>query len=501
MTEPNESPSRWPASPVLLEVNTLPWLREQAHEHGVPMDLAALPPAAWDALVTPGIDAVWLMGAWERSPAGRAIALEDPTVMRECREALPDMTGDDFVGSAYCIRSYTPEALLGGESGLRAAREALAARGIRLILDFVPNHVAIDHRWATESPDLLLRATQDDLAAAPGDFHNTPGGIFACGKDPNFPPWRDTLQVNAFALGARKAAVAELERIAGYCDGVRCDMAMLLLSDVFASTWGARAGQPPAAEFWPEVIGAVRDSHPGFVFVAEAYWGTQSQLQEHGFNFCYDKLLYDRLRSASALPIREHLTAPVEYQSRLVRFVENHDEKRVPVAFGAGRDRAGAVAALTLPGARMLYEGQSSGRTTRLPVFLTRRPADRPSEDVRAFYQRLSAALAHPAVGPGEWRMLDTQGWPDNRSNENLLAWSWELGDSRLLVVVNYSGVKSQGRVAFPWPGSTTAERQLRDLLSGETYWRATAELQEQGLFVDLEPWQSHVLDATPALP
>jgi hypothetical protein len=497
VTETFPASPRWPGSPLIHEIDTLPWLRDVSERHAVASDLAALPEEAWDEIALPGVDAVWFMGAWERSDAGLAVAKGDPRVMDEIRSALPDATDEDLVGSAYCVRSYTIDRRLGGDAGLAAARSALARRGVRIILDFVSNHVGIDHAWCRERPELLVQGTAALKAERPFDFHEIGGTTFAHGRDPHFYPWRDTLQVNAFAPGARAAAIEQLRAIAALCDGVRCDMAMLLLSEVFAGTWGELAGERPAGEFWADVIAAVRETNPGFVFIAEAYWDTQAALNGLGFNFCYDKRFYDRLREGSAQRIRDHLAAPYEHQSRLLRFIENHDEERAPLAFGPGRERAAAVAGLTVPGARMLFEGQAAGRTVRLPVFLVRRPHEERDTGLQEFYSRLLPAVSHPAIGRGTWEQLPTRGWPDNRSNEHLLTWKWENGEYRLLVVVNYSGASAQGRVAFPWPGVSNAQRQLHDLLSGETYWRSTAELDEEGLFVDLPPWGAHVLDCT----
>jgi hypothetical protein len=357
--------------------------------------------------------------------------------------------------------------------------------------------VAIDHAWAGERPDLLVQGTPALLEERPFDFRRAGGSIFAHGRDPHFYPWRDTFQVNAFAPGAVEASVEALKGIASQCDGVRCDMAMLLLSDIFLGTWGELAGARPETEFWTGVIDGVRRESPGFVFIAEAYWDTQPALNGLGFNFCYDKRLYDVLRDSSPGAIRDHLASPFEHQARLLRFIENHDEQRAVVAFGRERSKAAAVATLTLPGARMLYEGQAEGRQVRLPVFLVRRPHEEPDEGLQRFYDRLLAAVSHPAIGRGSWWQLATQGWPDNTTNQNLLTWAWENGEYRLLVAINYSGAPAQGRVTFPWPGVSNAERQLHDLLSGEIYWRSTAELDEKGLFVDLPPWSAHILDCT----
>ena len=197
-----------------------------------------MPAEEWDAIRQLGFDAVWLMGVWERSPAGIAIALENDGLTASFRRALPDFRTDDVVGSPYCIRSYTVDAHLGGPAGLAAARAALAERGMSLILDFVPNHVAPDHAWIETHPEYFVRGSEDDLARDPASYVRAGESVLARGRDPFFPAWPDVVQLNAFSPDQRTAAIETLKSIAAQSDGVRCDMAMLMMSDTFARTWG-----------------------------------------------------------------------------------------------------------------------------------------------------------------------------------------------------------------------------------------------------------------------
>src|SRR6516162_7216465 len=66
--------------------------------------------------------------------------------------------------------------------------------------------------------------------------------IFAYGRDPNFPGWPDTLQLNYANPELQAARIDELVAIGGKCDGVRCDMAMLLLPEIFRRAWGLTPG-------------------------------------------------------------------------------------------------------------------------------------------------------------------------------------------------------------------------------------------------------------------
>ncbi|WP_030611307.1 alpha-amylase [Streptomyces sclerotialus] len=491
--------SRLPAQPVIHEINTHVWLREVQQRVGRAVGLDGVPKDAWDRITPHGIDAVWLMGVWERSDVGRDIALRDPALRRSFAEALPDVRDDDIAGSPYCVRRYTVDAALGGPAGLASARTELAGRGIGLLLDYVPNHVAPDSPLLSEHPEYFVRGTADDLRRDPAAYLASGGHVFARGRDPFFPPWPDVVQLNAFRPGTREATADTLTRIGGMCDGVRCDMAMLMMNDVFARTWGHRAGPPPDTEFWPAVLTSVRRQRPDMTFIAEAYWDLEWDLQQQGFDHCYDKRLYDRLLHERAVSVFRHLQADVSYQRRLVRFLENHDEPRAASVLDAAEERAAAVAIATLPGATLWHEGQFTGRRTRLPVFLTRRPHEPPDAGLRAFHERLLAAVHRSGMRTGHWELLRSEGWPDNPTHHDLLAWGWRGTAGTFLIVVNLSAHGSQARIRLPWPDLGRTTCRLTDLLDGTRYERPGSELTGPGLFVDLPAWHTHVFALEPA--
>ncbi len=485
----------WPAHPVIYELNTAAWLHDVSTRAGSAIALADVPAAEWDAVTPDGVDAVWLMGVWERSPAGVALALDSPEQVASFHAVLPDLTDADLIGSAYCIRRYEVDPRFGGRSGLAAARAALTERGVRLLVDFVPNHVAPDHPWLTEHPEYFVRGTAEDLAQDPAAYLAVGDAVIARGRDPYFPPWSDVAQLNAFAPGLRRAAAETLIDIGRQADGVRCDMAMLLRNAVFTGTWGERVGPPPPQEYWTEVIDQVRASHPSFLFAAEAYWDMEWDLQQLGFDHCYDKRLYDRLVGEGPASVRGHLGADLDYQQRLVRFLENHDEPRAAATFAPAEERAAAVAVATLPGATLWHEGQFEGWRTRLPVFLSRRPTEPVDVDLRAFHLRLLAVAAR--VRRGGWQLCSATGWPGDQSCEQLLAWSWSDDDHRSLVVVNLADAPAAALVHPPWDDLDGRVWSVDDLLSGAHFERDGSETARHGLFVWLPPWGCHVLGWT----
>ncbi len=489
--------STWPRYPTVYEINTWVWLSALSTEAGKPVDLGSVSAAEWDAIAAWGFDAVWLMGVWERSPAGTAVANRNTNLLADFRRALSDFRSEDNVGSPYCVRRYVADQHLGGPEGVACARRELAKRGMRLILDFVPNHVAPDHPWVSEHAEYFIQGTADDVRHDPESYIEVNRTVFACGKDPYFPAWADVLQLNAFQPGLRQAVVETLSDIARQCDGVRCDMAMLLMSSVFERTWGSRAGPRPATEYWVDIIPAIKQAHPGFLFIAEAYWDLEWELQQQGFDFCYDKRLYDRLEHDNAERVRLHLCADLAYQEKLLRFIENHDEPRAATAFPPAKERAAAVTTSTLPGARLFHEGQFEGRKVRLPVFLRRRPEEPVDKELQEFYSKLLAAIDTPVFRSGEWKLCDRTGWPDNATFENVVAWSWNGEGDRYMIVVNLSDGAAQARVKIPWNDLKGNQWRLTDLLSDATYERDGDEMVSSGLYVDLQPWGYHFLRLT----
>ena len=484
----------WNKNPIIYEINTWVWLHELGQKYMKPLTLAAVPQKEWDSIADLKIDAVWLMGVWERSQAGVSHVLTRKDLLDEFRRALPDYKPEDVVGSPYCVRRYVVDEHFGGPEGLAVARRMLAEKGIRLILDFVPNHLASDHPWVFEHPEFFIQGDADDLNMYPGSFHEVNGKVFACGRDPYFPPWQDVLQLNAFHPGLREEVIRTVSGIAGQCDGIRCDMAMLVLNDIFKWTWGFRAGSRPTAEYWHEVIEAVRNKYPGCLFMAEAYCDLEWTIQQQGFDLCYDKRLYDRLAYDNAEGVRLHLSSDLSYQDKLVRFIENHDEPRAASIFSPEKERAAAMAIATLPGAKLLHEGQLEGRKIKVPVQLRRRPVEMTDTELQAFYHKLLEAVKKEELSNGEWRLCERSGWPDNQSYLNLVAWGWRDSQNRFLIIVNLSDANAQGLVMMPWNEMRGRVWKLIDIMSGDVYERSGDEMIDPGLYVELDAWGFHFL-------
>src|SRR5262245_60501159 len=373
------------AAPSLYQINTRVWLTELSRGLGRPATLDDVPDAELDRVARVGFDWVWLLSVWRTGLAGQRVSRENQEWRQEFERTLPDLREEDIAGSGFAITGYTVHPALGGDAALARLRERLRARGLRLMLDFVPNHTALDHPWVADHAEYYVAGTEADLARAPQNYirvqRTRASLVLAHGRDPYFAGWPDTLQLDYGNPATQEAMIGELSRIAGQCDGVRCDMAMLVLPDVFERTWGRRAPL-----FWPEATRRVRERVPGFLFMAEVYWDLEWTLQQQGFDYAYDKRLYDRLREQHARPVREHFLAGRDYQDKLARFLENHDEPRAAAVFAPEVHEAAAVITFLSPGLRFFHEGQFSGRKTRISPHLGRRPDEPVDAELGKFY-------------------------------------------------------------------------------------------------------------------
>ena len=489
---------REPLYPSLYQINTRVWLTQLSRELGRPATLDDIRDADLDLLAEKGFDWIWFLSVWQTGLAGQRVSRQNLEWRREFEETLPDLREEDIPGSGFAITGYTVHQALGGDSALARLRERLRRRGLRLLLDFVPNHTGLDHPWVEDHPEYYVPGTESDLARAPANYtrvHRKQGDVvLAHGRDPYFPGWPDALQLNYGNPATQEAMIGELERIAGQCDAVRCDMAMLVLPEVFERTWGIRAGL-----FWPKAIERVKKKAPGFRFMAEVYWDLEWTMQQQGFDYTYDKRLYDRLRDGHARPVREHLYAGLDFQNKLVRFLENHDEPRAAATFSPEVHRAAAVITFLSPGLRFFHQGQFEGRKKRISPHLSRAPEEPVIQELNQFYGRLLAVMRQPAVRQGQWQLLEClPAWEGNWTWDCFLAFAWQgPAEGRLLVTVNYASNQSQCYVRLPFGDLGGGNWRLDDLIGNATYRRGGADLQARGLYLDEPPWKASVFSLT----
>lgn len=353
-----------------------------------------------ERLAALGFDALWLMGVWEISSGATRIS---------------KIISEDFQGSPYAIPNYEINSALGGKKGFKALVERAHRANLRVIVDFVSNHLALDTPWLKKHPEFFIRSNPAVREQHTGEFFlHKSGEVIAYGRDPYFPPWHDTAQLDYTSAKLRKRMIRVLKQISEFADGVRCDMAMLVLRDYIRRQWYPLASddwfdrQMPR-EFWLEAINEVKAAQPDFSFIAESYWDKEPQLLELGFNLVYEKKLYDALVARDAAAVLSRLSRSPQAMQHSLYFIENHDEPRAASVFSEAANLASAALLLSLPGSTLLYDGQMAGRQEKLPVQRLRPLTEEvDNERLQAAYTALLQATRDAVFQSDEYQLFDT---------------------------------------------------------------------------------------------
>ena len=377
-----------PLYPALYQINTRVWLTERSRALGRPATLDDIPDAELDRLAQMGFDWVWLLSVWRTGAAGQRASRANPEWRHEFEATLPDLREEDIAGSGFAITGYTVHPSLGGDVALARLRERLRQRGLRLMLDFVPNHTAMDHPWVEDHPEYFVPGTEVDLARAPQNYtwvQRTQGHrLLAHGRDPYFDGWPDTLQLDYSNAATQEAMLGELLKISGQCDGVRCDMAMLVLPDVFERTWGRRA--PP---FWPKATQRVRERVPGLLLHGRGLLGPRvDDARSRGST----TPTTSASTTASARATRGRSASTCTPGSTTRR--SSPGSWRTTTSPGPPRPSRPACtrpppsSRTCHPGLRFFHQGQFEGRRKRISPHLVRAPVEPVDEPLGRFYER-----------------------------------------------------------------------------------------------------------------
>ena len=499
-----------PKHPKIYEINTRCWINALSRKLGRRVTLATVPQGFWEDLKALGMDLIWLMGVWLPSAGSVEIARAHPELKRHYSEVLPDWTPEDVVGSPYAVAGYSVNPSLGTDEDLMRLRENLGREGLGLILDFVPNHTAVDHPWVAAHPERYVHWESElELNLSEGFLVHCEDGRarwVAHGRDPYFAPWTDTAQLCAICPETRNAVAGELLRLARYCDGLRCDMAMLLLNSIFSRTWGGwmeHTGRSmPDPEFWTKVLKPLKGAHPEFILIAEAYWGMEPDLLDLGFDYAYDKAGYDLLRRSDMMAFKQGISHEGARNTRMVRFLENHDEERMAAAFPLEGRRSAAIIHATAPGLRLFQHGQLEGLQKKVPVQLGRAPDEPVDGPYRTFYRKLLKLTGEPLFRGGRWSGLPVkEAFEGDEGYRPIVAFAYSWKNARAVIAVNHGPTDASGYLVFPegywgdWP-----EIRLLDRLSEPeaVYVRERAELEAIGLYVKLGPYGFHFFTTSP---
>ncbi len=483
-------------NPKIYEINFRVWIKKFSDNSTI----SNIPLNYFQMLRAKGINIVWLMGVWGTCPSVIEKCCFEVGLIQNYNQALHDWKKEDIIGSPYSINQYEVNPDFGSWEDLKAFKENLNEIGLKLVLDFVPNHFSCDSILVKTNPEYFLQADEeiyknDTHTYFISEYH--PDKFFAHGRDPLFPAWSDTIQINHFNESAREYLTNTLIRLTEVCDGVRCDMAMLQLNNVFKNTWLGVINkfeiQKPKEEFWKYAISKVRNIRKDFLFIAEAYWDLEWDLQQLGFDYTYDKRLLDRLSLHDLIGVKNHLKAEIQFQLKSVRFIENHDEKRAVAKFGKQASMAAAVLMSTIPGMKLYYDGQFEGKKIKLPVQIGKEPVEKESKTIIDFYNKILEITKDKIFNEGNFRQLDAiQSSPNNFKNENMFIFLWQLKNEYKLVVINYSENTSQCRIKLDLE-TTQNEIIFEDVFNNMKFIRSVSEIKNPGLYVELKSYGSHI--------
>ena len=468
--------------PVLYEISTRPWLYELSQKYGRSISrFRDIPLEEYDSLADKGIDTIWMMGVWQLGDYGLNIDKK-----ADYSSVLPGYTQDDIIGSPYAITEYVVNKQLGVDEDLSWLRNQLHARGLKLVLDFVPNHSACDAPTVEKHPEYYVRGPQSTSYDSKYYMDN---GV-AHGKDPYFDPWPDTAQWNYFEPKTREFMKNNLMKILSYADGVRCDMAHLDLNDVFKKTWAKELSawgySVPSTEFWKDVIDEAKKVYPKAIFMAEVYEDWQMQkLQECGFDYYYDKAFLDKCeRGPNDVNDYIHYHS-LEFFDHAAHFVENHDEARAVHNMGSvpRADAAGAMAA-TLPGLIFFNHGQFDGLKNKLDVHLRRSAPEEKSATAQQFYRKLLKILKNDAFKSNNIYYV----YNINGDNAQKFVGVIRKGTDSFLVVTNYSDKNACANVPI-YDIKGNGNIKVFEMMSQVEYQRDAETVRTSGLTVCLDAY------------
>jgi hypothetical protein len=484
----------------MYEISARPWLYSLSLKHGRNISrLVDIPTEELSALKQKGVEMVWLMGVWRLGAYGLNFDRTDAGLLAAYRSVLPDFTQADIIGSPYAITEYTVNPELGSVADLAALRARLNSMGLKLMLDFVPNHSAVDASQVSSNPDFYVRIPRGTQPPYDPNAY-LPSGI-AYGSD-GYGHWKDTAQYNYWNLDTRAARTKELLTVASVADAIRCDMAFLAVNDLFEKNWGSHVTSwgfsRPSTEFWSEAIPTVKRAYPHVLFLAEVYSPWERPLQAQGFDYTYDKLLYDIISANNLDNLRGYISsASVPYLTASAHFVANHDEERAAAHFGGwAQANAAALIMYTLPGMHFYWMGDFEGYKAKLDVHLRRERSEPVHEPTEQFYARLLPIVTSDVFKKGTWTYLSVGG---SGTSWRLMAWRWEYNDGKSiqkrLCVINYSDAEGVGSVVVSnavAPGGTD-DLTITELLSGQSYVRSASQMRTSGLLVIIPAWYAQI--------
>ena len=410
----------------LYQINIRNFLKEQKV-----VNILQIPIAFWESLEINGIDSIWLMGVWQICLASKEKAELQTYDLDELK-----YTKNDIVGSCFAIEDYIFDVNIGNSQDFLRLKQILNNLGIKLILDFIPNHFGMSSSLIFDYPEIFLES-QELVVGSSFEFMTKFGKkYFYHGKDPHFDSWNDTVQIDYSKKATHDFMTKKLENVAKYCDGVRCDMTMLVLPEVFSKTWNIDFDEENIKNtcFWQEVVPVMKKQKAeigeDFIFLAEVYWDLEKAMLDFGFDFVYNKKLLDNLKKKQYQEVINSIQLP-----NGILFLENHDEDRSSKIFDNNILKLCFVLLCFCPNLQFFQHGQWQLQTIRVPiqVCIPEISPQQVNNKTRVFYDKILQYTAKNIL-------LDNFVYVLSQLEERLIAITWQnqVSKTKIVLVINF---------------------------------------------------------------
>ena len=411
-----------PRYPSLYQLNTRVWLRRLSRERDKRVTLAEIDDATIDGFARQGFDWIWLLSVWRTGPAGRAVSRSRPEWRAEFSAVLPDLEEDDICGSGFAITGYTVSDEIGGEAALAQFRERLARRDIKLMLDFVPNHTAPDHPWVKSNPDYYVQGGEEQIGGAPQNYMrvDTDRGpqILAHGRDPNYPGWPDTLQLDYANPQLQNGANRRIDRHRGQMRRRSLRHGDAGSARGFPAHLGRRPGALLGRRRRRRCAARIRPSPSWRRSIGTSNGRCSSRASTiattRGSMIGCSPAMSDPSATTFAPVSTTRTSSPDSWRTTTSPAPRPHSNGR-----SIARRRRSLSCRL---GCVFSIRASFEGARVRVPAHLCRGPAEPSDQETAAFYGKLLLMLKDTdAFRNGDWSQIDPlPAWPGNLSSERL---------------------------------------------------------------------------------
>ncbi len=534
--------NNWKQNLVLIAKNTFIWLYQLSEKYNKPIKhLDQIPIEEFESLRSFGINGLWLIGIWERSPASKIIK---------------ELYGKkDAIASAYSIYNYRITNNLGGEDAYLKLKSKANDAGLKLGCDMVPNHTGIDSPWVVGHPDWFIQAKSNpspdfkyncpnlssdqraEIRIEEGYYTQTGAAeVFQFrynssednlyiyhGNDGTSMPWNDTAQLNYLNQETRAAVRETILEVAGKFDIIRLDAAMTLTKQHYKRLWFPYVGgskyiptrgnynmdnldfnEQMPREFWIEVLEDIQEKEPDTLLIAEAFWLMEGFFIQHlgmdrVYNSAFMNLLRDEENEKFKKCIKDMIAIDPFFLERLVNYQSTPDEEPAINQFG-NKEKYFSICTLlaTMPGLPMFGHGQFEGYKERYGMdFLQPYFNETPDEKLIMRHKELIQPLLENRFKYScsrNFRLLDYY-YTNGIINNDVIAYSNQNNSYRSLVIYNNANKQSYGVIKTPFELLGNKSIIFIDFYTKEEIQMPSSAIEDQGLSVHLSPYECRVFE------